>query len=163
MTEAEVKKILDANDNVGGVLMALEDIARQGYVALMPRLVNALDSPNETYRATAIAAYFNFMTEEAVRILPRAYELLCNDESPMVRGAAASAISYLWRQGTALAEPARVLAKQLRAEPVDSVRHTIYYALFQLARRRRGDIPWELTVEQVDWALVDDIVTSLGG
>src|SRR4051812_23329261 len=95
MTEAETKQTLEDETKIGAVLRAIKETFRRRYTALLPKALGFTDHPNEVFRATTIAAYYNFMSTEAVAEVERAFRMLKSDPSAMVRSAASSALRCL--------------------------------------------------------------------
>src|SRR5690242_14537218 len=95
MTEAETKTALEDESKIGSVLLAIAEVFRRGYPALLPKALGFLEHSNEVFRAEAIGSYFNFMPAAAIAEVSRAFRMLKDDPSRMVRSAAADALSCL--------------------------------------------------------------------
>jgi hypothetical protein len=145
MTEAETKKALEDETKIGPVLEAMTEVFRRRYAALLPKALAFLDHPNETFRASAIGAYFNFMSDQAVVEVGRALRMLKDDPSPMVRGAAATALRTLRDpRHPNLISPSlrrdilRALAQALRQEEEDRTRSRIFSGFWLFSGQRHA-------------------------
>lgn len=165
MTEAETKKALEDETKIGAVLGAITEVFRRRYTALIPKALAFLDHENETFRARAIASYFNFMPETAIKDVSRAFRMLKGDESSMVRGAASGALSsFFMPSARDLVSPSlfsdmlRAMAEALRSEEDDRTRSHIFGSFWSLSQQSHAPPPLDLPVDDVDWAFVESVL-----